>query len=89
VTATAEGVVKGQRTSLPIKLTPMKEKGVYQFARTWPSDGTWIVRITPAARDRAVTLAAISSDGRVGDNELVWKSDGRHECDQKLAANSK
>ena len=89
VTATAEGVVKGQRKSLPIKLTPTKEKGVYQFARTWPSDGTWIVRLTPAGRDRAVTLVSISSDGLVGNNEYVWKSDGRHECDQKLAANSK
>src|SRR5262245_47493617 len=89
VTATAEGIVNGQRKSLPIKLTPTKEKGVYQFARTWPSQGTWIVRLTPAGRDRAVTLVSISSDGQVGNNEYVWKSDGRHECDQKLAANSK
>ena len=89
LTATAEGVVKGQRRSLPIKLTPTKEKGVYQFARTWPSDGDWIVRLTPAGRDRAVTLVTIASDGHVGDNEFVWKSDGRRECDQKLAANTK
>jgi|SoiMethySBSTD1v2_1073268.scaffolds.fasta_scaffold194873_2 hypothetical protein len=89
VTATAEGVVKGQRKSLPIKLTSTKEKGVYQFARTWPSDGSWIVRVTPSARDRAVTLVTIASDGSVGNNEFVWKSDGRHECDQKLAANTK
>ena len=89
LTATAEGVVKGQRRSLPIKLTPTKEKGVYQFARTWPSDGNWIVRLTPAGRDRAVTLVTIASDGHVGDNEFVWKSDGRRECDQKLAANTK
>ena len=89
VTATAEGVVKGARRSLPIKLTSTKEKGVYQFARTWPSEGNWIVRLAPAGRDRAVTLVAIASDGSVGDNEFVWKSDGRHECDQKLAVNSK
>ena len=89
VTATAEGVVKGARRSLPIQLTSTREKGVYQFARTWPSEGTWIVRLAPAGRDRAVTLVAIASDGSVGDNEFVWKSDGRHECDQKLAVNSK
>lgn len=88
VTAIAEGVVNGQRKSLPLKLTSTKEKGLYQFARTWPSGGTWIVRVTPAGRDKAVTLATISSDGHVGNNELVWKSDGRRECDQKLAANS-
>ena len=90
VTATAEGKVSGHRRSVPLKLTATTEKGVYQFARTWPNEGTWIVRVTPANRDRAaVTLAAIASDGSVGENEFVWKSDGRHECDQKLAANTK
>ena len=88
VTATAEGVVAGQRKSLPITLRSTKEKGVYQFARTWPAEGTWVVRVEPAGGRKPVTLAAIASDGTVGQNELLWESDGRHECDQKLAVNS-
>jgi hypothetical protein len=89
VTATAEGVVAGQRKSLPVTLKSTKEKGVYQFARTWPAEGAWVVRVTPAGGRMPVTLATIGVDGVVGENELLWKSDGRHECDQKLAANTK
>jgi len=36
-----------------------------------------------------VALAAVSSDGRVGDSEYLWDTDGRRECDVKLAANTK
>ena len=86
VTATAEGVVKGQRRSLPIKLSSTKEKGVYQFKRTWPAEGQWMVRLQLHNGHGPTTLAAIASDGQVGENEYLWDTDGRHECDQKLAA---
>ena len=89
VTASAEGIVSGQRKSLPLQLKGTKEKGVYVLARTWPSEGTWIVRLQPAGHRGPVTVAAIGSDGRVGDNEYLWDTDGRHECDVKLAANTK
>ena len=89
VTATAEGVVSGQRRSLPIKLSTTKEKGVYQFARTWPSEGQWVVRLQLAGPHKPVTLAPIASNGEVGKNEFLWNTDGRHECDQKLAVATK
>ena len=89
VTATAEGVVAGVRKSLPISLKTTKEKGVYQFARTWPAEGTWVVRVEPTGGRKPITLAAIASDGRVSPNEFLWDGDGRHACDQKLAAISK
>ena len=89
VIASAEGVVAGQRKSLPIALKSTKEKGVYQFVRTWPVEGTWVVRVEPAGGRKPITLAAISSDGKVGENQFLWDTDGRHECDLKLAANTK
>jgi hypothetical protein len=89
VTATAEGVVNGQRRSMPIKLSTTKEKGVYRFTRTWPSEGQWMVRVQVRDGHGPVTLASIASDGHVGENEYLWDTDGRHECDQKLAANTK
>jgi len=89
VTASAEGVVNGERKSLPISLKATKQKGVYRFTHTWPADGTWLVRLTLNNGHGPATLAAISSDGKLGQNEFLWDSDGRHECDQKLAANVK
>ena len=89
VTASAEGVVNGERKSLPIALKATKQKGVYRFTHTWPADGTWLVRLTLNNGRGPATLAAISSDGKVGENQFLWDTDGRHECDVKLAANTK
>jgi len=38
---------------------------------------------------KLVAIATIASDGSVAANEYVAQGDGRHECDQKLAANTK
>ncbi len=45
VTATAEGVVNGKRTSIPVKLTPLGKPGFYAIARQWPAEGKWALRV--------------------------------------------
>jgi hypothetical protein len=89
MTASAEGVVNGERASIPLKLEPTKEPGLYRFTRTWPSQGTWLVRAQMSGSHRLVTIATIARDGRVTRTEYVMEGDGRQECDQKLAANAK
>ena len=89
ITATAEGVVSGERKTIPLQLTPTKQSGVYRFERTWPAQGTWLVRTEMSGSHRLVSIATIAADGRVSGNEYVAEGDGRHECDQKLAANTK
>jgi hypothetical protein len=89
IVATAEGVVNGERESIPLKLKPMKEPGLYQFERTWPAQGTWLVRMEMSGTHNLVTLFALAKDGRVAGSEYVAEGDGRHECDLKLAANAK
>jgi len=89
IVATAEGVVNGERQSIPLKLEPMKEPGLYQFERTWPAQGTWLVRTEMSGTHNLVTLFALAKDGRVAGSEYVAEGDGRHECDRKLAANAK
>ena len=89
MTATAEGVVNGERKSIPLKLEPMKEPGGYQFGRTWPAKGTWLVRTEMSGSHSFVTIFTLAKDGRVAGSDWVAQGDGRHECDQKLAANTK
>jgi len=89
IVATAEGVVNGERQSIPLKLEPMKEPGLYQFERTWPAQGTWLVRTEMSGTHNLVTLFALAKDGRVAGSEYVAEGDGRRECDRKLAANAK
>lgn len=89
VTAHAEGVVNGQRRSLPLQLTAMKTLGVYTFERTWPAEGSWVLRLELADGHGPTTVAAVSRDGRVGENEHLRDTDGKRECDRKLAVNAK
>ena len=88
MTATAEGVVNGERKSIPLKLEPMKEPGLYRFERAWPAQGTWLVRTEMSGTHKLVNIATIGRDGRVAGSEYVAEGDGRHECDRKLAANA-
>lgn len=44
--ATAEGLVKGARRSVPLKVAPAsKQPGVYAVFQTWPGDGAWVVNL--------------------------------------------
>jgi len=88
VTAFAEGVVNGQRRSLPLELNATKEAGVYTFPRSWPEQGRWLLRVELEGRGLA-TVAALSHNGHVGRNEYVSDTEAKQQCDQKLAANTK
>jgi hypothetical protein len=56
ITATAEGIVNGQRRSLPLKLVAISQ-GVYEIAREWPAQGAWVVAVN--AEYRGLPRAAI------------------------------
>jgi hypothetical protein len=46
ITATAEGVVKGARQSVPLKVMPASTKpGVYAVNQSWPAEGDWVVSL--------------------------------------------
>ena len=53
VTATAEGIVNGRRTSIPLELLP-DEKGVYAITQQWQSEGTWVLSFTLCSGLRAL-----------------------------------
>jgi len=63
ITATAEGIVNGQRRSLPLKLVAISP-GVYEIAREWPAQGTWVVAVN--AEYRGLSRAAITRLGAGG-----------------------
>jgi hypothetical protein len=49
VTATAEGLVNGQRRSIPLKLLPLSETGSYAITRQWPQEGRWVIHVSAAS----------------------------------------
>lgn len=46
VTATAIGMVNGERREIPLKLQSMTTPGMYALAQQWPSQGRWILKLT-------------------------------------------
>ena len=45
LTATAEGIVNGVRTSIPLKIAPLSTEGTFAIRREWPEQGTWVVKL--------------------------------------------
>src|SRR5689334_589311 len=47
ITASAEGLVKGARQSVALKVIPTSKPGVYAVPRNWP-EGDWVVNLKGA-----------------------------------------
>lgn len=45
VVATAEGIIKGQRQSVPLKVIHLSAPGTFAVSQEWPREGTWIVKM--------------------------------------------
>lgn len=45
VTATAEGIVKGERQTLPLTVIRLSQPGSFAVAREWPREGSWVVKM--------------------------------------------
>jgi hypothetical protein len=43
ITATAEGIVRGARRSVPLKVSALQRPGVYAVFQTWGDGGRWVV----------------------------------------------
>lgn len=82
--AIAEGVVDSTFKSVLITLKPTAEHGVYQFTRTWPAKGTWMIRLNLGHPPAPATVTRLASSGRVIENKLYWKTDGSPECTKAL-----
>jgi hypothetical protein len=45
VTATAVGVVNGERRTIPLELKPLGEPGAYALSQQWPKEGKWVIQL--------------------------------------------
>lgn len=64
----AEGLVRGERRTVPLTFAATSHTGVYALRKQWPSDGTWLLVIT--TRDEhggasATALVGLSAGGEV------------------------
>ena len=45
ISATAEGLVKGERRSVALKVMPGAKPGIYAVYQNWPPEGQWVVNL--------------------------------------------
>lgn len=87
--AHAEGLVDGKRQSVLLRVKPTGEHGVYTFARAWPQEGRWMVRLLIGNPPAPATVATLRADGTVARNQLFHKTDGARECHRMLVGKRK
>lgn len=64
VTGVAEGIVQGERRSIPLELSSLPTAGVYAVTKQWP-DGAWILSLSAVCPGRNATASVlISLDGK-------------------------
>ena len=64
ISATAEGILKGERRSMPLQVVAMPKPGVYAVYQGWPAEGEWIVNLKGACA--AATAGALVPIGPKG-----------------------
>lgn len=65
VEARAEGMVNGQRKTLPLTLDRTDKDGVYALKQAWPETGDWVIVIVGAPGDGSVTALVSIADGAI------------------------
>jgi hypothetical protein len=65
LTATAEGLVNGERRSVELELGETSRGSVYAVTQQWPSEGYWVLAITGGAHSDVSLLVELGPDGGV------------------------
>jgi hypothetical protein len=64
VKATAEGLVRGERKSIPLQVVPLSTPGIYALKGDLPADGVWAVSATGNYREaEAGVIALVTPNG--------------------------
>jgi hypothetical protein len=64
VSATAIGMVEGQRRTIPLTLTRLSETGTYALSQQWPKAGRWVIRLVAKNGEQFTnTLVTAGPDG--------------------------
>ena len=67
VTGTAEGIVAGQRRSMPLKFAGTSRTGDYALNKQWSAEGSWVLFITASQGpdDDVTAVVELNTGGQV------------------------
>jgi hypothetical protein len=71
VTATAEGIVNGNRQSVPLEMK-LDATGVYELRQQWPAEGTWMLSLTGTYNGMTCTVfVELAANGKVHPDTFI------------------
>lgn len=79
VSGTAEGIVRGQRRSIPLQFKETSRTASFALAKQWPDSGTWtlVIGALQGPNDRVSAVIDLSAKGEVMQvNVPTRKQDG-------------
>ena len=75
IEGTAEGILNGRRSSVPLVLITTPTPGVYAVNRTWPIEGVWVTSLVAACeglKAGAIVPIALSSNSFVRESSKFF-----------------
>jgi hypothetical protein len=73
ISGTAEGMLKGERKSLPLQIVPATKPGVYAVLQGWPADGDWVVNLKgTCAEERAGAVIPMGPKGFIRESSKFF-----------------
>lgn len=64
VTATAIGLVNGERREIALRLVPLSMPGMFALSQQWPKEGRWVIRLSATSGEQFTnTLVAAGPEG--------------------------
>ncbi len=78
LTGTAEGIVNGERRTIPLEFTETSRPGVYALRQAWPRDGVWtlVIRAGQAPGMIATGVVELGADGEIASVRVPTKPQG-------------
>lgn len=73
VTGRAIGLVDGKRRELTLSFTRTDLPGVMALARSWPSEGSWVLAVNVGGDEGPTALVSIGADGKVKGVEVPMR----------------
>jgi len=67
LTGTAEGIVNGERRTVPLEFTETSQTGVYTLMQGWPREGVWtlVIHAGEAPGMVATAVVEVGTDGEI------------------------
>jgi hypothetical protein len=91
ISGTAEGLVKGARRSVPLKVVAMTKPGVYAVYQSWADEGEWVVNLKGTCADASAgAIVPIGPKGFIRESSKFFTRPATNaEIETSLRANEK